>query len=98
MDLQEFQKAMKSARYHYARSEEVLREIDSGPRFEHFNCDCSKCRELRSWYTRLYKRHDRHIRRLREELRRALDATSEADVERRGKVFELAGAIPISIK
>jgi len=53
---------------------------------------------FRLWYTRLYKRHGRHIRRLREELRRALNATSKADVERRGKIFELAGAIPISIK
>jgi len=97
MDLQEFQKAMKSARYHYARSEEVLREIDSGPRFEHFNCGCSKCTKLRSWYTHLYKRYDRHVSQLRKELRRALDAAGPADIKRCQEVFELAAAVPISI-
>jgi len=97
MALDEFQKAMRRARYHYARSEEVLDKIRSGPRIDHTGCWCSWCRYLKSKYERLWDQYDRYEKRVARELGRALDAAGWSD-RRRRLVFQFSDAACIGIK
>jgi len=97
MALDEFQKAMKRVRYHYARSEEVLDKIRRGPRIDHTGCRCSWCRYLKSKYARLWDEYDRYKNRVARELGKALDAAGWSD-RRADLVFRFSRAVCIGIK
>jgi len=97
MALDEFQKAMRRARYHYARSEEILDEIRRSLPINHAFCSCNLCRHLILKHARLWAQHKYRERRVAEELGRALGAAGRSN-RRRRLVFRFSDAVCIGIK